>query len=374
MASIWSFQPFKSVFIVLFACRKTLYLTFSSLQYFFAPLRPVSAWSFKTSIGVKILRAVFEYCTATRYQRPPQLSPGKSQERFVLIDPPDTQLFSGVLSPGKVKPVPVGAIWHPTPVLKDVPGLETRKVAILAPGGAFVLGWDPEETGRAATYVLSRHLGTTNVLYVQYRLAGPGTQFPAAVQDLLTAYHYVLGLGIPAENISLVGDSAGGNLVLALLRFLETAQTPISRPGRVLCFSPWVDVALDSGLKYEQSAASRIDLLDGKLLTWGASAYIPDGELSASALAFISPLHHPFATKTSLFIAAGGVEGLFGSICKFAEQMSGVEGTRVRLHVAKYMPHDFFLTYPVLGSESEIAAALEDARRFFDRDQQEASK
>ncbi|KAI8951627.1 hypothetical protein F4801DRAFT_544594 [Xylaria longipes] len=116
------------------------------------------------------------------------------------------------------------------------------------------------------------------------------------------------------------------------------------------------------------ATASRIDLLDGGLLTWGASAYMPDGELSEDNSPFISPLHHPFAAKTPLFIAAGGVEGLLDSICKFAEQMSGVEGTQVRLHIAKYMPHDFFLTYPILGSEAEIATALGDAHRFFEQD------
>ncbi|TGJ84950.1 hypothetical protein E0Z10_g3854 [Xylaria hypoxylon] len=368
MAPIWSSQPFKAVFIVLFALRKVLHLTFNSLQYLLASLRPVPEWSFKTSIGVKILRAVFEFSTATRYQRPPQLSAGKSQQRFVLIDPPDRQLFSGVLSSRRVQPAPVGAVWHPTPVHKEGPGLENRQVALFVPGGAFVLGWDPEESGRAVTDVLSKQLGTTNLLYVQYRLAGPEAPFPAAVQDLLTAYHYLVGLGIPPENITLVGDSAGANLVLALLRFLETAQTPLPRPGRVLCFSPWVDVTLDSGLRYEQSAASRIDILDGALLTWGASAYMPDGELSEDTSSFISPLHHPFATKTPLFIAAGGVEGLLDSICKFAEQMSGVEGTQVRLHIAKYMPHDFFLAYPVLGSEAEIATALGDAHQFFAQD------
>ncbi|KAI0977019.1 Alpha/Beta hydrolase protein [Xylaria arbuscula] len=369
MEPIWSSQPLKMVFTVLFVCRTAPQLLFNSLQYIFPPLRPVSTWSFKTSIGVKMLRAVFEYSTATRYQRLPQSISGKSQPRFVLIGPPDPQLFFGIFNPTSVRPTSVGAVWHPAPVSKDHPVSEVRKVAIVVPGGAFVLGWDPEETGRAMLNVLSKHLGTTNTLYVQYRLAGPEARFPAAVQDLLTVYHYVLNLGIQPENISLVGDSAGGNLVLALLRFLGTAQTPIPTPGRALCFSPWVDVTLESGLKYEQSAASRTDLLDGSLPTWGASAYIPDGELTEQTSAFISPLNHPFATKTLLFIATGGMEGLLDSICKFAEQKSGINGAQVRLHVSKHMPHDFFLTYPVLGTESEIATALGDALSFFEHSQ-----
>jgi hypothetical protein len=69
------------------------------------------------------------------------------------------------------------------------------------------------------------------VLYVQYRLAGPNAPFPAAVQDLLTSYHYVLDLGVTPENITLVGDSAGGNVVIAFLRYLETGQSLLPRPG-----------------------------------------------------------------------------------------------------------------------------------------------
>jgi acetyl esterase/lipase len=233
MAPIWSFQPFKSVFIALFACKTVLQLMVDALKYSFKPLRPIPEWSFKTSIGVKILRAIFQFCTATRYQRAPQLSPEKAGERFVLIQPPETYFFSGVLNPTTVQPAPVGTIWHPAPVRRADSDLKTCKIAIYAAGGAFVLGWDPEASGRAVRDVLARDFGTDNCLYVQYRLAGPKARFPAAVQDLLTSYHYVLGLGVPAQNITLVGDSAGGNLVLALLRYLETAQTPLPTPGNV---------------------------------------------------------------------------------------------------------------------------------------------
>lgn len=74
--------------------------------------------------------------------------------------------------------------------------------------------------------------GATNVLHVSYRLAGAQSPFPAAVQDVLSCYSYVLDLGVPLENITVVGDSAGGNLAIALLRYLETAQTQIPCPGR----------------------------------------------------------------------------------------------------------------------------------------------
>ncbi|KAI1823454.1 alpha/beta hydrolase fold-3 domain-containing protein [Xylaria intraflava] len=369
MAPIWSSQPFTTLFVIFFAIRQIFSLVFNALLFSIAPLRPVREWTFKTSIGVTLLRASLELFTAIRYQRPRQLIPGKSKRRFALIEPPGSDLFSGVLSSKTVQPAPVGAVWQSPPLSKNDPGLKTHKVAIFIPGGGFVLGWEPDVLGRVMGDVYTKHLGAaTYMLYVQYRLASPETQFPAAVQDALTAYNYVLDLGVPAENISLVGDSAGGNLVLALLRYLETAQTSLPRPGRALCLSPWVDVTLESGVKHDQASTSRTDLLNGSLLTWGARAYIPDGELSEEVSAFISPLHHPFATKTPVFITAGGVEGFCDSIRQFSGQMSGMEGTRVHFHVMKNMPHNPFAAYPFLGADAEVGVALEEAKKFFEQD------
>ncbi|KAI3324740.1 alpha/beta hydrolase fold-3 domain-containing protein [Xylariaceae sp. AK1471] len=365
MAPIWSLQPFKTIFTVFFMSTSMFYLAVFSLRYVLKPLRPLPEWSYKTSIGVKILRTLIQYYTTIRFQRPRQLKPGKSKDRFILIEPPNASLFSGALIPTTVHPTPVGAVWHPAAVCKTDFDLKSRKVSILVPGGAFVLGWDPEELGAPLADVLTSHLGVSNVLYVQYRLAGPKTPFPAAVQDLLTSYYYVLDLGVLPENITLVGDSAGGNLIIAFLRHLETGQTLLPRPGGVLSFSPWVEVTPHSRKKYEQSAAARIDILDGPLLTWGATAYTPEGKLSQEAAAYISPLHRPFPTKTPLFIQAGGREGLLDSISKFTEEMSEMEGNRVRFHLSEHMPHDILLTYSLLGLEAEVEAVLEDACRFF---------
>jgi acetyl esterase/lipase len=77
--------------------------------------------------------------------------------------------------------------------------------------------------------VTAEHFGSTNVLYMQYRLASEQNPFPAAVQDLFTTYQYVLDLGVsPAETVAM-GDSAGANIVLGLLRYLVEEGLP--QPG-----------------------------------------------------------------------------------------------------------------------------------------------
>jgi acetyl esterase/lipase len=126
--------------------------------------------------------------------------------------------------------------WHPTSLQSSDPELTKRKVCIHAPGGAFVLGWDLQECGEAAAGILTESFGATHILHISYRLADRTSPFPAAVQDMLACYHYVLSLGVPPENICLVGDSAGANLVIGLLRYLETADASLPRPGTAMPF------------------------------------------------------------------------------------------------------------------------------------------
>ena len=70
--------------------------------------------------------------------------------------------------------------------------------------------------------------------------------FPAALLDALAGYLYLLKLGFLEENIILVGDSAGGNLILALIRYLlsnKEQQPELPKiPGSIVLLSPWTDL------------------------------------------------------------------------------------------------------------------------------------
>ena len=88
---------------------------------------------------------------------------------------------------------------------------------------------------------------------VEYRLSSqsqPGEEsvfpFPTALLDGLAGYLYLLKLGFSEENIVLVGDSAGGNLILALVRYLlsnKEQQPDLPKiPGSIVLLSPWTDL------------------------------------------------------------------------------------------------------------------------------------
>ncbi|KAI1080986.1 alpha/beta-hydrolase [Whalleya microplaca] len=366
MASrLLSSQPFKGIYILLFSLSSIPYLAFLSLCYAFKRFRPLPEWSHKASLGVAMFRVYLRIVTAIRYQRAPQLTPGKAKERFALIEPP-VDLFSGILTSPTVKPAPVGVLWHPIRVQPDATDLEGKKVVLVLAGGAFVLGWDPEEAGRHIADMMSRHFKATNTLYVQYRLATPENRFPAALQDTLTAYSYVLGLGVAPKDVFLSGDSSGGNLVIALLRYLETPQAKLPRPGGAMVWSPWVKITSDAGREYDHSEGSRVDLLFGPLLDWGANVYKPQGHLSHEVEPFISPLNHPFRIRTPLFIQSGASEALYPLIRDFAEEMSAVEGNKVRFHESELMPHDILLCHSVLGLKAQVGVAVDEAHEFFE--------
>lgn len=160
MAPIWSVQPFKTVYTTAFLIKTLIELSLLSLYYIPKQLRPRPEWGYRLCLSTAALRAFFQYFTAIRYQRPRQLEPGKTGERFVLIEPPEAHLFPGVLSPEHVKPVPVGAVWFPAPADKNA-----QKVVIQFSGGGFVLGWDPSDVGPRVANIVARNFKATHTLY-----------------------------------------------------------------------------------------------------------------------------------------------------------------------------------------------------------------
>ena len=94
------------------------------------------------------------------------------------------------------------------------------------------------ETETGVCRVLCRHAGA-HVLSVDYRLA-PEHPFPAAVEDAVAGYRYLLSRGIRPGRIAIAGDSAGGGLVVAAMLAIRDAG--LAPPACGWCISPWVDM------------------------------------------------------------------------------------------------------------------------------------
>ena len=128
-----------------------------------------------------------------------------------------------------------------------LPKDERRQGVILyLHGGGYVCGDLEYAKGFAST--LAARCGV-RVFCTGYRLA-PEHPYPAALQDALTAYRYLLDKGYAPERVALCGESAGGGLCYALCLQLRDMQLPL--PGSIIAISPWTDLTA-SGESYESN-------------------------------------------------------------------------------------------------------------------------
>src|SRR5512135_3418350 len=104
-------------------------------------------------------------------------------------------------------------------------------------GGAYVAC--SAGTHRQVTAALARRTGR-RVFAFDYRRA-PEHRFPAALEDAVAAYHWLLAEAVPPASIALAGDSAGGGLLIATLLYLRDTGDPLPACG--VCLSPWTDLA-----------------------------------------------------------------------------------------------------------------------------------
>ena len=126
-----------------------------------------------------------------------------------------------------------------------LPRDERRQGVILyLHGGGYTYGDLEYAKGFAST--LAVECGV-RVLCIAYRLA-PENPYPAALDDALEAYQYLLSKGYTSKQITLCGESAGGGLCYALC--LKLKECGMAQPASVLTISPWVDLTA-SGESYE---------------------------------------------------------------------------------------------------------------------------
>lgn len=111
-------------------------------------------------------------------------------------------------------------------------GAPSGRVLVYIHGGGFVIGLTPAHI-RMAAYLAMK--AGARVLMVDYRLA-PAWPFPAALEDCVAAYRWVLRQGWSARSVAIAGDSAGGNLTITTLLKLRDGGDPL--PAAAACLSP----------------------------------------------------------------------------------------------------------------------------------------
>jgi len=238
-----------------------------------------------------------------------------------------------------VKPeVPVGGRYAEWVTLPENP---PSKVILWFHGGFYMIGSPQSHRLHVAKFVKGSGL---NALVFDYRLA-PEHPFPAALDDALSAYGFLIASGFQPRDIVFAGDSAGGGLCLATLLVLR--DKGMALPAAAAVLSPWTDLQLTG--QSHQTNKQRCFSPEG--CAESASAYYAGNHDKADPQ--ISPLYGDLSGLPPLHISVGSHETLLDDAVRFARKAEKA-GNDVTLIVGEGMCH----CYPVFGSlfrESEQA-------------------
>ena len=237
--------------------------------------------------------------------------------------------------PGPTSALPI-RIYRPSKV--------SDRTIVYFHGGGYVVQSANSHRKVAAHLALQSN---RNVLSVNYRLA-PEHAHPAAVNDAVLAYQWLLNAGYASNKIAVSGDSAGGGLSVALMVALKNQK--IEQPAGAVVFSPWVDL---EGTGESMDSKASVDLMvDRHALALMANMFIAGGSLRDPLAA---PLYADLAGIAPLYIQVGGDEALLDDSTRLATRAAHA-GVPVRLEVFPEMQHVFQSGVGVIPEANDAVA------------------
>lgn len=330
---IWTWEPLRSLYIVGFFCYMLfISLPLRALLYIPRRWRPRPSWSWKKSVMVSFIRSCTILICKTHLMLPGQPVTGEPKVRestFLRIDPKDVlteepeqqnKILRGELrramSLQGTQVVPTSGFFvakNGEVAPKDVHAKPGERLLVHLHGGAYWLGSAQEHypSAKFCRSLLDQLQDDERMprraFLVEYRLA-KHTRFqqgsyPAALLDTLIAYLYLVrSCGFRPENIILSGDSSGGNLALALCRYLRDEKIE-AMPRSLMLLSPWCDVSrshsgpLKSPNPFSTTVLNReCDIIDASQLYRNSAVCPLLGRLPASE-AYTNPYLSPVSLQ-----------------------------------------------------------------------------
>jgi monoterpene epsilon-lactone hydrolase len=235
---------------------------------------------------------------------------------------------------------PDGVTYRHTDV-GGVPGVlvtpsesDTSKMLVLMHGGGFALG--SSASHRKLAGHLARECGA-QAFVADFRLA-PENPFPAAVHDGIRIWDALQEQGHRAQDITPVGDSAGGNLAISMVLKLKDDGRPL--PAQVITMSPWLNME-NTGNTIETNDATDF-LITREGLQANIDRYL--GGTADPKDPLVNPLYADLTDFPRLYICAGSVESLLDDSVRL-NAMATKCGVDVTFSVGEGMQH----VYPFLA-------------------------
>lgn len=223
-----------------------------------------------------------------------------------------------------------------------------RPVVLHVHSGAFVAGGTYSDGGFAANLAIA--LGGTAVVPA-YSLA-PASPFPAAIEDLVTVYRWLIdGVGVQPERILLSAASSGAAIALSAVMRLRDLREP--EPAMLLMLSPWID--LTSSSRSWHRRAER-DPIVGRELLGLVDAYLGAADAASPDA---SPLFADLSQLPPTLTMVGTEEVLFDDATRFTDQAQEA-GSSAVLEIGAGLVHK----WPIFHSVPEARTAIARIARF----------
>ena len=233
------------------------------------------------------------------------------------------------------------------------PNAVEDRVFLYLHGGAYIMG--SCNTHRYLASKLSRSTAA-RVLVPEYRLA-PEHPFPAAIEDAVSVYRWLLNSGVSSKNIVIGGDSAGGGLTLATLLSLKDAGDPL--PALAVLLSPWTDM---EGTGESMVTRAEVDPWlspDATRLT--PALYIRDLDPRHP---LVSPIYADLTGLPSLLVHVGNDEILLSDAARLVDR-ARTAGVEVSFKVWDDMWH-VFQTFAIPEGQQAIDEIGEFVTKHFE--------
>jgi len=211
-------------------------------------------------------------------------------------------------------------------------GIKPEKVILQLHGGAYIRSLKDNGMTYRRSAVQYARLSGAGVLTVDYRVA-PKHPYPAALEDAVLAYKWLLEQGYLPENIIIAGDSAGGGLTLATALYIRDNDMPM--PAALITMSAWTD------LNYKRRTP----------------VYVGNGRADDP---YISPLYGEYNDFPPMLMQVGGNEMILNDTVKVAHKAK-IAGVTVRQTTYPGMFHVFQMLFPELADAN---AAWDEVEEF----------
>jgi epsilon-lactone hydrolase len=193
----------------------------------------------------------------------------------------------------------------------------------------------------------------TKTLALDYRLA-PEHRFPAQLEDAFSAYRWLLENGVSPDSLVVAGDSAGGNLALALLLAARNANTPLPALAVVLSPATGFEAAHTSNISAKNRDWINEEMLE-RWVNWFCGS-------SQDRNPLVSPIHADLRGLPTIYIQAGRAETLFATILAFVDRAQG-QGVNIIFDAWEHMPHVFQVFSPYVSQSVDALCRIGEVVR-----------